>query len=283
RPPDRHVRALPRSPLFVTGACLVVCVVSVALLAPALSPFDPRTLSGDALEPPSARHLLGTNDIGQDIASQVIWGARTSLALAVGAAALSVVIGFVVGVSAGAVGGTYDTVLMRVVDVALATPRLPLLVLVAALAGAGRTTLIVLIGLITCAVPTRVLRSEVLILRRRGFVEAARGFGAGLPHVAHRHFLPALGPLLVSHLVLIAGTAVLLEAELAFLGLSDPTAMSWGLMLNRGVRETGLYFTSAWAWLLLPAGFALTIAVLGFAFLGVGLEPFLNPRAAKGR
>lgn len=257
---------------------MVAALVLVAVLAPVLSPFDPRALSGDALQPPSARHLLGTNNIGQDLASQVIRGARTSATLALGAATLSVTLGFVVGAGAGLLGGLIDTVAMRVVDVVLALPRLPLLVFAGALAGASRTVLIVMIALITCPVAARVVRSQALTLRQRGFLAAARGFGGGLPYVARRHLAPALGPILVSELVLIGGTAVLLEAELAFLGLSDPTAVSWGLILNRALNQPGLYFTSAWTWWLLPPGFAITLAVLGFAFLGVGLEPVLNPR-----
>ena len=277
------MRAIRRSPLVVTGAGLVLCVAVVAVLAPVLSPFDPRALAGDALQPPSARHLLGTNNLGQDIASQVIWGARTSLTLAAGAATLAVTLGFVVGVGAGVTGGLVDTVVMRVVDVALAVPRLPLLVLVGALAGAGRTTMIVLIALLTWPVVTRLVRAQTRTLRQRGFIEAAKGFGGGLPYLARRHLLPALGPLLLSSFVLIAGNAMLLEATLAFLGLSDPTAVSWGLILNRAVNQPGLYFTSAWTWWLLPPGFAISLAVLGFAFVGVGLEPILNPRARRRR
>ena len=277
------MRAIRRSPLVVTGAGLVLCVAVVAVLAPVLSPFDPRALAGDALQPPSARHLLGTNNLGQDIASQVIWGARTSLTLAAGAATLAVTLGFVVGVGAGVTGGVVDTVIMRVVDVALAVPRLPLLVLVGALAGAGRTTMIVLIALLTWPVVTRLVRAQTRTLRQRGFIEAAKGFGGGLPYLARRHLLPALGPLLLSSFVLIAGNAMLLEATLAFLGLSDPTAVSWGLILNRAVNQPGLYFTSAWTWWLLPPGFAISLAVLGFAFVGVGLEPILNPRARRRR
>ncbi len=272
------MRALLRSPLFVVGAAMIVGLGVVALLAPVLSPFDPLALAGDSLQPPSARHLLGTNNIGQDIASQVIWGARTSLTLAAGAATLAVAVGFAVGVVAGVLGGLVDIVVMRVVDLALAVPRLPLLVLVGALTGAGRTTLLVLIALLAWPVVTRVVRAQTLTLRQKGFIGAARGFGGGFAYVARRHLLPALGPILVSSFVLIAGNAILLEATLAFLGLSDPTAVSWGLILNRAVNQPGLYFTSAWTWWLLPPGFAITLAVLAFAFVGVGLEPILNPR-----
>ncbi len=273
---------LRRSPLLAVGAGLVVALSLVAVLAPVLSPFDPRALAGDALQPPSTRHLLGTNNLGQDILSQILWGTRTSLLVAVGAASLAVAAGIVVGIGAGLLGGRTDMVAMRVVDVLLAIPRLPLLVLAGALVGASRASLIVLIGIMTWPVVARLLRSQTLSLRRRGFVAAARGFGGGLWYVLGRHLLPAAAPIALSSFILIAGNAILLEASLAFLGLSDPTAVSWGLMLNRAMLHPGLYFIDAWMWWVLPAGFAITLAVMCFAFLGVGLEPILNPRWRRG-
>jgi peptide/nickel transport system permease protein len=137
-------------------------------------------------------------------------------------------------------------------------PRLPLLVLVAALAGAGVLTVTVLIGLLFWPPMARIIRSRTLSLRGRGFVESARGF------------------------VAVASNAVLLEASLAFLGLADPTAVSWGLDINRALAEPGINFTSAWLWWVLPTGFAITLAIMGFTLLGVGLEPVLNPRWERG-
>ncbi len=267
-----------RSPLVLVGVGLLVALALVALLAPVLAPYDPRALAGDSLEPPSRRHLLGTNNIGQDIVSQLLWGARTSLVVAVGAATVAVITGMAVGVTAGLLGGAPDVVAMRVVDVFLAIPRLPLLVLVGALVGANRTSLILLIALLTWPVVARLLRSQTLTLRRRGFVVAARSFGGGPAYVVRRHLVPAVAPIAASSFILIAGNAIILEASLAFLGLSDPTGVSWGLMLNRALLHPGLYFIDAWMWWVLPAGFAITLAVMGFAFLGVGLEPVLNPR-----
>lgn len=250
----------------------------VAVAAPIVSPHDPYALTGDALEAPSARHLLGTNGIGQDVLSRVIWGARTSLIVAFGAAGLAVTIAVLIGVTAGLMGGPVDIVAMRIVDVFLAVPGLPLLVLVAALVGANRVTLIVLIGVVRWPELARVLRGQALGLRQRGFVASARGFGGGPRWLLRRHAVPAVAPLIVSGSITVAGLAVLMEAGLAFLGLSDPTVVSWGAMLNRALVQPGLYFTPAWTWWVLPPGFAITATVLGFTFLGVGLEPVLNPR-----
>lgn len=271
-----------RSPLVLVGGGVLVALGVVAALAPVLAPYDPRALAGDALQPPSRRHLLGTNNIGQDILSQIVWGARTSLAVALGAASVAVALGIVVGLTAGLLGGFADVVAMRVVDVFLAIPRLPLLVLVGALIGASRGILILLIALLTWPVVARLLRSETLTLRQRGFVAAARGLGGGAAYIVRCHLLPAVAPIAASSFILIAGNAILLEAALAFLGLSDPIGVSWGLMLNRALLQPGLYFIDAWMWSVLPAGFAITLAVMGFAFLGVGLEPALNPRWRRG-
>ncbi len=273
---------LRRSPLVLAGGGLLTALVVVAVLAPLIAPFDPEALAGDSLEQPSAQHLLGTNAIGQDIFSQIVWGARFSLSVAVGAASLAVVAGVVVGVGAALVGGAVDTIAMRLVDAFLALPAIPLAVLLAALVGFNRVVLILVIGLIRWPDIARLVRSQALSLRRRGFVEASQGFGGGLGYVMRRHLVPALGPVIVGAFVVVAGGAVLMETGLAFLGLADPTAVSWGRILNQALLFPGLYFTSLWVWWVLPAGLAITLAVLGFTFLGVGLEPVLNPRWQRG-
>ncbi|MGI9032804.1 MAG: ABC transporter permease [Candidatus Aeolococcus gillhamiae] len=272
-----------RSPLVIVGGALVTMLVVVAVAAPLLAPYDPRALSGASLVRPSAHHLLGTNDIGQDIFSQVVWGARSSLTVAVGSALLAVGLGVAVGILAGLAGGWVDAIAMRIVDVVLALPLLPLLVLIAALAGARRSNLVLIIGLTGWPATARIIRAQALTLRQRGFVDASRGFGAGFGHVARRHLLPALGPLIVTGFVSVAAHAVLVEAGLAFLGLADPTGVSWGLILNRALLHQGLYFTALWTWWVLPAGSAVTLAVLGFTFVGVGLEPAFNPRWRANR
>ncbi|MBW3646080.1 MAG: ABC transporter permease [Actinobacteria bacterium] len=267
-----------RSPMVVAGGGILLALVAGAVLAPQLAPYRPEVLAGGALQPPSGQHLLGTNHLGQDIFSQILWGGRDSLTVGAGAATLAVVAGILVGVGAGLLGGVADTVAMRVVDVFLGIPRLPLLILVAAMVGANRVSLIVVIAAMTWPVVARMLRSRAMSLRQRGFVSAARGFGGGIGYLMARHLVPALGPLVISSFILVAANAVLLEASLAFLGLGDPSGSSWGLMLNKALLQPGLYFTPVWLWWVLPAGFAITAAVLGLSFLGVGLEPLVNRR-----
>ena len=272
---------LPRSRLVLAGGGLLLAAGVAAVLAPVLAPYDPRALVGEPLQPPSTAHLLGTNDIGQDIFSQVVWGARPSLTVAVGAGVLAVVTGLSVGVGAGLAGGKADTVAMRVVDLFLALPVLPLLVVIAALAGASRLILVLVIGLVRWPEIARVARGQTLTLRHRGFVEAAQGFGASLLYLLRRHLAPALGPIIAAGMVTVATVAVLMEAGLAFLGLADPTAVSWGLMLNRALLFPGLYYSALWTWWVLPAGLAISVVVLGLTLVGVGLEPTFNPRAGS--
>ena len=266
----------PGSPLLVAGAVIVLLLVAVAVLAPWLAPYDPHVASGDSFERPSAAHLLGTNDAGADIASRVIWGARNSLVVAGAASALVLSIGIALGLTAGLRGGLVDTALMRLVDVFLALPVLPLLIFIAALAGPSRTLSILMIGLFAWPQTARIVRSQTLTLR-------ARGFGAGPLHVMRRHLVPALGPVIAANLTFVAGLAVGIEAGLSFIGLGDPAAVSWGAELNRALDNAQIYIGDLWLRWLLPPGLALTVAVLGFTFIGVGLEPRFNPRWNRSR
>jgi len=269
---------LRRSRLLGAGAGIVAAFGLVAALAPVLAPYGPRAVAGPSFSSPSGEHLLGTTDAGQDVLSQLIWGARSSVVVAVLAAGLAVGLGVLVGAIAALLRGWVDIVTMRVVDVFLALPALPLLILVSALAGPSRATVVVVIGLAGWPPIARVMRSSALSLAERGYVSAARGFGGGPLYVVRRHLLPSLGPLVGATFVNWAAAAVVLQAGLAFLGLSDPTDVSWGSVLNRALEQEGVGFTSAWTWWVLPAGLAITAFAMGLAFVGVALEPRSNPR-----
>lgn len=270
-----------RSPFLRVGVALVGTLGVVAILAPVLAPFDPLAIAGPSLQPPGAGHLLGTNDSGQDLLSQLIWGARSSMIAAVVAASMAVGLGVLVGAAAGLLRGAVDVVLMRVVDVFLAVPVLPLIILIAALAGPSRATVILVIGLGGWPMIARIVRSQTLTLSSRGYVEAARGLGATRRYMLRRHLVPALTPVTVASFVNWAATAVVLQAGLGFLGLSDPTEVSWGSIMNRALGHEGVYFTSQWAWWVLPPGLAVTAAAVGLAFLGLSLEPRSNPRMRR--
>jgi peptide/nickel transport system permease protein len=264
------------------GAVALILFVIVALAAPLLAPYDPHAFSGQPLERPSASHLLGTNDAGQDIASELIYGARISLIVGLGAALGTVTLGVLVGSVAGYIGGPMDSLLMRLVDVMMTLPRLPLLILLAAFLGSGLPQTIAIISLLFWPATARLIRAQVQSLRQRGYVKMARGFGGGAGYVLRRHILPAIGPLIAFGLITAAGRAVAMEAGLAFLGLGDPTAKSWGLMMRFALNLPGLLLTDRWVWWLLPPGLCITSLVLALTFVGMGLEERLHPRL-RGR
>jgi peptide/nickel transport system permease protein len=271
-------RRLPRSPLLVVGLALLGFLVVVAVAAPLLTPHDPEAITGPALEEPSSRHWLGTDEPGRDIFAQLVYGARASLTVAVVAGSLAMTLAILVGVLPALVGGLADAVANRFMVLLLALPGLPLLVLIGALAENRRFAIILVIGFLGAAPNARILRSQALSLRERGFIAAARGFGGGPLYVLRRHLVPGLGPLILVGFVNWAGLSIGIEAGLAFLGLGDPSGISWGLTLNRALQEQSIYFSDMWIWWVLPAVLAIAVTVLGFTFVGVALEPTLNPR-----
>ncbi len=271
-------RSALRAPMVVTGFTLLGLLVLTAVLAPWIAAHDPQAISGFALEEPSAAHRFGTDVPGRDLLAQVVFGARSSLVVALLAGSLAMVGAIAIGVVPTLLGGFADAVATRAVIFVLALPGLPLVILVASFASSSRISIIVIIAVIGMAPNARILRSQALSLRQRGYVAAARGFGGGPLHVLRRHLVPGLAPLIVVGFVNWAGVAIGLEAGLAFLGLGDPSGVSWGLMLNRALSEQSLYFSPLWVWWVLPAGLGITAAVLGFTLVGVGLEPVFNPR-----
>ena len=267
--------------LSTVGATIVIFYFCVALFAPLLAPYDPAAYSGDPLERPSAAHWLGTNDVGQDILSELIYGTRISLLIGVVAGGLTLVLAMIVGLTAGYLGGKTDALFMRVVDVMMALPALPLMILVAAYLGAKITNVILIIVLLGWMVPARIIRSQVLSLRSRGYIQAARLFGGGARYAIGRHLIPAIMPILAAAFVAQAGRAIAMEAGLAFLGLGDPTAKSWGLIIRYALNYKGIYFTPHWIWWLLPAGLNISLLIMGFTFLGIALESRMDPRLRK--
>lgn len=262
------------------GLTLLAAIGLAAVLAPSVAPYDPRETIGRPFSPPAARHWLGTNDIGQDILSELVWGGRVSLAVGILAAAVGTLLGTAAGALAGYFRGRTDTLLMRLVDVVLVIPFLPLTIVLASYLGPGIGTLIAVIGGLVWARPARVVRAAVLSGAAREYAVAACALGAGDGHILRRHVLPGVTAIIVAEFVQLASRAILLEASLAFLGLGDPIRKSWGSVLFYA-QARGALLTGAWVWWVLPPGLLIVATVLSLALIGYSVEQTSNPRLRR--
>lgn len=273
------LRQFARKPMGVVGVAMLLIVILVALFAPWLAPYDPQAHiqvePEDILAPPDAQHLLGRDDAGKDVLSQLIYGARVSLLVGFTASFMSMFIGTVVGLVAGYFGGRVGNTLMRFVDFLMVIPDLPLMLVIIAVMGRGLLNIILVIGLLGWTYTARLVRSQVLTVKERQFVLRARAVGASSGRIILRHILPQVMPLIIAEAVLDISVAILAESSLAFLGLGDPTLISWGSMLNFAFERATT--ARAW-WFLLPPGFAIVWISLSLILIGNTLDQIVNPR-----
>jgi peptide/nickel transport system permease protein len=264
----------------LVGLVMLVVAVGMAVAAPWLAPYNPKQAVKVSIDtiyaPPSPQHWLGTDDAGKDVLSNLIYGARVSLTVGFFASFISVVIGGAIGIVAGFYGGRIENLLMRFTDVMLVIPDLPLAIVLVAIIGPGLLTIITVIGILYWTGSARLVRSQVLSVKERKFVLRARAIGAGNLYIIRRHIFPSVFPLMVVNTVLVISSAIITESSLAFIGLADPTTLSWGQMLNFAFTRGGMSAEAWWA-LVLP-GLAIVWVVLACTLLGHGLEQILNPR-----
>ena len=259
------------------GATILLFFVVTAVFAPVLAPYDPALRTATPFAAPSFAHPLGANDVGQDILSELIFASRLSLTVGIVSACLATTLGVVLGVVSGYFRGLVDSVLMRGVDLILSLPFLPLMIVLAAFLGQNTTNLILVIGLLIWTRPARLIRSQVLSVRESGHVQAARAMGATHIYIMVRHILPRIIPLTAAQFVRAANISIMLEASLAFLGLSDPFQKSWGAILFYANARSA-FLADAWLWWVLPPGLCIAAVVVSFAFLGYALEERIDPR-----
>ena len=270
---------LRRKPMAMLGLVMLLSAVFSAVFAPWLAPYDPdervRAKPEDILAPPDAEHLLGRDDAGKDVLSQFIYGARVSLLVGFTASFMSMFIGTVVGLAAGYYGGRIDNLLMRLVYFLLVIPTLPLMLVTISVWGRGLGKTILIIGLLYWTYMARLVRSQVLSIKERQFVTRARAIGGGGLRIIARHIFPQVVPLIIAQGVMDTSTAIIAESSLSFLGLGDPTQVSWGMMLNFAFERA--IVREAW-WFLLPPGIAIVWVSLSLVLIGTVLEEIVNPR-----
>jgi len=272
-------RTFRRRPMGIVGTLMLLSVVFAAIFAPWLAPYDPEARIDvepeDLLSPPDADHLLGRDDAGKDVLSLLIYGARVSLTVGFAASFMSMFIGTTVGLTAGYFGGRIGNALMRLTDFLLVIPDLPLMLVIISIWGRGLWKIIFVIGILGWTYNARLVRSQVLSIKERQFVLRARAIGAGSLRIMLRHIFPQVLPLILAQAVLSISGAIIAESTLSFLGLGDPTLVSWGMMLNFAFERA--ISRRAW-WFLLPPGFAIVWVSVGLIMMGTTLEEIVNPR-----
>ena len=230
----------------------------------------------DRFRAPSVDEFLGTDNLGRSVWEQLAVGAGISLAVGVAATAIAVLIGCIVGITSGYTGGRFDQFAMGVTDMFITIPALPLIIVLAAVLSRGLPTIIVVIGVTSWAVPARLIRAEVLSQRERTFILRAKAIGMRPLHIMWTHVLPNVAGIVLANAILLTAAAILTEAVLAFLGLGDPSLISWGKMLQNGF-SSGATSLGYW-WVLIPPGVLITLLVLSFTLIGNALTDVIDPR-----
>jgi len=282
--------------LGVFGFVVLVAFAAVVAVGPRIAPYNPLSLKSIGVGPPFAPPswirlidpsvpesdtfgLLGTDEIGRDIFSQVVYGSRISLFVGFSAALISITVGTIVGLVAGYFGGILDQLLMRATDILLTIPTLPLMIVLAAILGSSIFNLVVVIGALGWQSTARIIRSQVLSLKESPFVESSRAIGSSDFRIIFRILLPNVAPLVYVNAALTVANVIFLEAGLSFLGLGDPNHISWGLMLFYA-NEYMAAMRGAW-WYVVPPGLCILLVVMSFIFVGHALDDVLNPRLRR--
>jgi peptide/nickel transport system permease protein len=265
------------------GLTVLLVFVVLALLAPVLA--DPSglraisTIDNPVYARPREFPLFGTDNLGRSVGAQLLWGARISLFVGLTATLLTTLFGSIVGIAAGFFGGRTESVLMRVTEWFLVIPFLPFAIVLASVLSRSLLSIVFVIAVTSWPFTARVIRSQVLSVKQRGYVDRSRALGAGRWHLTTRHILPNVAPLILANTTLTVPVAILTETTLAFLGLGDPRRASWGKMLEESFGAGAIGQGAWWYWV--PPGICILLVVLAFTLCGQALEEILNPRLGK--
>ena len=283
----RTWRALWADPLGRAGVLLLAFIALIAIVGPILFPFNPKDVgesAADILQPPSREHWLGTDELGRDVFSETLAGARVSLLVGILATVISIVVGSVIGLTAGYSPGAVDSTLMRITDFFLVLPTLVLALVLAGIlvgeSGGGSPLLVVaIIGITLWASTARLVRSQVLTLKHRQFVERAKAVGASEMRIVWYHIFPNAFSLVFAEAILTVAVAILTESFLSYLHLGPANVTTWGKMIDEALSHSVLVLKLYW-WIFAP-GFAIVLVVMGFTLLGYALDEIFNPRLRK--
>ncbi len=255
--------------LSALGLMLFLAFLLMALFSGALSPYDPWKRF-EPFSPPSSDHLLGTNDLGNDILSELIYGSRVSLAVGFGAALLATVLGTLIGIAAGYYRGTLDEALMGITDIFLMIPQIPLIIVLAAFLRPSFWSMALVMGVLWWTSTARVVRSRTLQVREMAFVESAKSLGFSDMHILSTDVLPGIFHVIVPKFLLAIASAMIAEASISFLGLGDASMKSWGMMINFAFTRGG-FINDCWWWYI-PPGACITLSILSVVMMGFALE-----------
>jgi peptide/nickel transport system permease protein len=271
-------RQFRKSKMGVAGLLILVFFIGMAIFAVFASKdgLDPTLVNGPRLAPPSLEYPLGTDNFGVSILTQVVQGSKVSLLVGLVASIMTIAIGALVGIVAGYRGGAYDTLLMRFTDFGLVVPWLALAIILASIIGPSLLTIIIVIGVTSWPSTARLVRSQVLSVRERPYVERARALGGGNWHMIGHHVLPNVMPVILANAVLVVAIAILSETALSFLGLGDPFHPSWGTMIEDAFAGSATTL-GAWWWIV-PPGACIVLVVLAFTMIGFALDEIINPK-----
>jgi peptide/nickel transport system permease protein len=263
------------------SAQIGLIIIVILFLFAAFAPFftsDPDAFSNTLFSKPDAGHYLGTNDLGQDIFSRLLYGLRTSMLVSIGVGIIATSISVVVGVCSGFIGGTFDMIMMRIVDAFLVLPPIIILILVSAFIKPTLLSLILLISLLNWQEGARIIRGQTLALKEKRHIYSARTFGAKKVYILARHIIPDLGNIIIVSFIHNARSAVFIEAGMAFIGISSITTISLGSIMHNAFK---FYYLPVWLWWLLPAGIFLSLILLSFTFIGNLMEKVIDPRLSN--
>lgn len=253
------------------GSFVLAMMLVFAFFPDVVAPYDSTERVALPLQKPNEENILGTNDLGQDLFSELIAGTRASLVTGIIVAVLSVSLGTIIGLVSGYLGGWIDSLLMRLTDLILVLPFLPLVILISVYLGPSQRNIILVLAIFFWAGPARLIRASVLSTRSETYIEAARALGANPLQIMVGHLWGSVKPLALVQIVLVASASILAESSLSFLGLGDPSGKSWGTMLYFA-RASGAFLSDAWKWWVLPTGLMITLTVLSLGLIGYSLE-----------